>query len=331
MLIRKAGDIRSSEITPYRVYLNRRHFIGRTAKAAAAVAIVPGLLGGCEAPGRTEARPTDAGDTVPGPAQEHDWTSVRSERDEELTPWEDVTGYNNFYEFGTGKEDPARNAHTLIARPWSVEVEGEVARPGTYDVEDLLASVAIEERVYRLRCVEAWSMVIPWIGIPLAEVIRRLEPTARAAYVEFTTLYSPEQMPGQRRRALEWPYVEGLRMDEAMHPLTLLATGVYGRDLPNQNGAPMRLVVPWKYGFKSVKSIARIRFTETMPRNSWALSAPSEYGFYANVNPDVDHPRWSQARERRLGEFRRRPTLMFNGYGDQVAHLYAGMDLARWF
>ena len=335
MLIRRPDDVRSSEITPYRVYMNRRHFIGRSAKAAAAAALVPGLLSACDEPQRMEARP------VPEPGvgsagltsipQERDWESVRSELDESLTPYSDVTGYNNFYEFGTGKEDPARYAHTLVTRPWTVEVDGEVARPAVYDLDDLLAPHTEEDRIYRLRCVEAWSMVIPWTGIPLADLIRRLEPTSKARFVEFTTLKDPEQMPGQRRRVLDWPYVEGLRLDEALNPLTLLATGVYGADLPNQNGAPLRLVVPWKYGFKSIKSIVKIRFTEEMPATSWAVSAPREYGFYANVNPEVDHPRWSQARERRLGEFRRRPTLPFNGYGEQVADLYAGLDLRRWF
>ncbi len=336
MLIRKLDDIRPSEITPYRVYMNRRHFIGRSAKAAAAAALVPGLLSACDEPQRMEARPAPAGGdgSASGSAsipQERDWTGVRSELDESLTPYDDVTGYNNFYEFGTGKEDPARNAHTLVTRPWTVAVEGEVARPAEYDLDDLLAPHTAEDRIYRLRCVEAWSMVIPWTGIPLADVIRRLEPTSKAKYVEFTTLLDREQMPGQRRRVLDWPYVEGLRMDEALNPLTLLATGVYGSDLPNQNGAPLRLVVPWKYGFKSIKSIVKIRFVKDMPATSWAVSAPREYGFYANVNPEVDHPRWSQGRERRLGEFRRRPTLMFNGYGEQVADMYAGLDLARWF
>jgi sulfoxide reductase catalytic subunit YedY len=335
MLIRRPDDIRSSEITPYRVYMNRRHFVGRSAKAAAAAALLPGLLSACDEPQRLESRPApeDGGSatSLGGAPQETDWDAVRSELDEALTPYADVTGYNNFYEFGTGKEDPARNAHTLVTRPWAVVVEGEVERPGVYDLDDLLAPHTAEDRVYRLRCVEAWSMVIPWTGIPLADVIRRLEPTSKARFVEFTTLLDPEQMPGQRRRVLDWPYVEGLRMDEAMHPLTLLATGVYGRDLPNQNGAPLRLVVPWKYGFKSIKSIVRIRFVEDMPATSWAVAAPREYGFYANVNPEVDHPRWSQARERRLGEFRRRATLPFNGYGEQVAGLYAGLDLSRWY
>ncbi|MGD8497184.1 MAG: protein-methionine-sulfoxide reductase catalytic subunit MsrP, partial [Gemmatimonadales bacterium] len=249
----------------------------------------------------------------------------------DLTPYEDVTTYNNFYEFGTGKEDPARNAHSLRPRPWSVAIEGEVAKPAVYDLDDILGPVDVEDRVYRLRCVEAWSMVIPWRGFPLADLIERVEPTSNAKYVEFHTLLDPEQMPGQRRRVLDWPYVEGLRMDEAMHPLTLIATGLYGRDLPNQNGAPLRLVVPWKYGFKSIKSIVKIVFRETQPVNTWQASAPHEYGFYANVNPEVDHPRWSQARERRIGEFRKRPTLPFNGYAEQVASLYAGMDLRKNF
>ena len=335
MLIRRPDDFRSSEITPYRVYMNRRHFIGRSAKAAAAAALVPGLLAACDEPQRMEARPApEPGVRSAGGrsiSQEKQWESVRSELDESLTAYADVTGYNNFYEFGTGKEDPARNAHTLVTRPWTVKVGGEVARPAVYDLDDLLAPHTAEDRVYRLRCVEAWSMVIPWTGIPLADVIRRLEPTSKARFVEFTTLKDPEQMPGQRRRVLDWPYVEGLRLDEAMNPLTLLATGVYGSDLPNQNGAPLRLVVPWKYGFKSIKSIVRIDLVEEMPVSLWMAAAPREYGFYANVNPEVDHPRWSQARERRLGEFRRRPTLAFNGYGEQVADLYAGLDLRRWF
>jgi len=283
-----------------------------------------------------EARPApptgeEAGTGRRSMLQEKQWDAVRSELDEVLTSHADVTGYNNFYEFGTGKEDPARNAHALVTRPWTVAVEGEVAHPGAYDLDDLLRPHTVEDRVYRLRCVEAWSMVIPWRGIPLAQIIRRLEPTSKARFVEFTTLMDPEQMPGQRRRVLEWPYVEGLRMDEAMHPLSFLATGVYGQDLPNQNGAPLRLVVPWKYGFKSIKSIVKIRFVGAMPATSWAASAPREYGFYANVNPEVDHPRWSQARERRLGEFRRRPTLMFNGYAEQVAAMYVGLDLRRWY
>jgi sulfoxide reductase catalytic subunit YedY len=327
MLIRRADAIRSSEITPYRVYLNRRHFIGRSAKLAAAAALTPSLLAACDEVGTRRAAAAAERD---GP-QEQDWSGVRSERDEPLTPYADVTTYNNFYEFGTGKDDPAENAHSLRPRPWSVAVEGHVENPAVYDLDDFLAPHAVEDRVYRLRCVEAWSMVIPWRGFPLADLVRRVGPTSKTKFVEFSTLYDPEQMPGQRRRVLEWPYVEGLRLDEAMHPLSFLAAGVYGRDLPNQNGAPLRLVVPWKYGFKSIKSIVRIRFVEEMPATSWAAATPDEYGFYANVNPDVDHPRWSQARERRLGEFRKRPTLMFNGYAEDVGHLYAGLDLRRWY
>lgn len=301
MLIRRPSDIASSEITPESVYLDRRSFIGAAAGMVA--------LAACN---RDE-----------GAAQ------IVENAQDELTPWEAVTTYNNFYEFGTGKEDPSRNAHTLQPRPWSVAVEGHVAKPAVYDLEDFIAPHTLEDRVYRLRCVEAWSMVIPWRGFPLRDLIARVEPTSRAKYVEFTTLHAPERMPGQRVPILDWPYVEGLRLDEAMHPLTLMVTGLYGRDLPNQNGAPLRLMVPWKYGFKSIKSIVRMRFVEEQPTSSWMAANPREYGFYANVNPDVDHPRWSQARERRIGELRRRETLMFNGYGDQVASLYSGLDLQR--
>jgi sulfoxide reductase catalytic subunit YedY len=251
--------------------------------------------------------------------------------DEEKTPYQHVTEYNNFYEFGTDKYSPAREAQSLTTRPWSVTVEGEVAKPGTYTLEDMLKPHALEERIYRLRCVERWSMVIPWVGFPLGDLIKRFEPTSNAKYVEFTTLHRPEEMPGQKRKVLDWPYVEGLRMDEAMHPLTIMAIGLYGEVLPNQNGAPMRLVVPWKYGFKSIKSIVKIRFTEQQPVSAWTQTAPHEYGFYANVNPNVDHPRWSQARERRLGEFLKRKTLLFNGYADEVANLYAGMDLSKYY
>ncbi|MGI9431597.1 MAG: protein-methionine-sulfoxide reductase catalytic subunit MsrP, partial [Myxococcota bacterium] len=251
--------------------------------------------------------------------------------DEEATPFEDATRYNNFYEFGTGKEDPAQNAKNFQPKPWSVRVAGDIAKPGDVPLEALLAPHTPEERIYRLRCVEAWSMVIPWTGIPLAAVLRSLDPGSRAKYVSFETLHDPERMPGQRRSVLDWPYREGLRIDEAMHPLTLLVTGMYGRELPNQNGAPLRLMVPWKYGFKSIKSIVKLELTENEPRTSWNYSAPNEYGFYANVNPDVDHPRWSQKRERRIGEFRKRPTLPFNGYAEQVAGLYAGMDLKKLF
>lgn len=254
---------------------------------------------------------------------------------EKPTPYRDVTGYNNFYEFGTEKSDPARNAHTLRVRPWTVSVEGEVAKPRVFDLDDLLRMAPLEERVYRLRCVEGWSMVIPWIGFPLSELIRRVEPTGNAKFLEFTTLADRRQMPGLSSRVLDWPYVEGLRIDEASHPLTLLTLGLYGEVLPRQNGAPVRIVVPWKYGFKSPKSIVRIRFVEKQPVTSWERSAPQEYGFQSNVNPDVDHPRWSQATERRIGEDgflqRKRKTLMFNGYAEQVASLYAGMDLRRHY
>jgi sulfoxide reductase catalytic subunit YedY len=251
--------------------------------------------------------------------------------DEKVNSYKDITTYNNFYEFGLDKGDPARYAGSLRPRPWSVVVEGQCAKPGNYNIEDIMKWFPLEERIYRLRCVEAWSMVIPWIGFPLGDFIKRFEPTSKAKYVKFTTLVDFQQMPGQREPALKWPYVEGLRMDEAMHPLTILAVGLYGEVLPNQNGAPIRLVVPWKYGFKSIKSIVRVTFQENEPLNTWKQTRAEEYGFYANVNPDVDHPRWSQKSERRLGEFFRRKTLPFNGYADQVASLYAGMDLRKYY
>lgn len=254
---------------------------------------------------------------------------------EALTPFDAVSTYNNFYEFGLDKSDPAANAGSLRTEPWSVRVDGECARPGNYTLEDILKPHTLEDRIYRFRCVEAWSMVIPWQGFPLADMIRRFEPTSKARFVEFTTLRDPRQMPGQRTRSLHWPYVEGLRMDEAMHPLALMTVGVYGRSLPPQNGAPLRLIVPWKYGFKGIKSIVRIRFTETAPRTTWNIMAPEEYGFFANVNPAVDHPRWTQARERRLPatlfNANWRPTLLFNGYAREVAGLYRGQDLRRYF
>jgi sulfoxide reductase catalytic subunit YedY len=251
--------------------------------------------------------------------------------DEKLNSYKDITTYNNFYEFGLDKADPGKYASTLRPRPWSVVVEGQCGKPGTYNIEDIMKWAPLEERIYRLRCVEAWSIVVPWIGYPLSEFIKRFEPTSKAKYVQFKTLVDPRQMPGQSEPALRWPYSEGLRMDEAMHPLTLLGLGLYGEVLPNQNGAPIRLVIPWKYGFKSIKSIVRVSFTENEPLNTWKQQQASEYGFYANVNPQVDHPRWSQGSERRLGEFFRRKTLMFNGYGDQVASLYAGMDLRKFY
>jgi sulfoxide reductase catalytic subunit YedY len=305
MLIARRPDIPAAEITDETVYATRREFL---AAAGFGLAAVGGLL--------------------PMPRL---GLGGRARDDDKLTPWEDVTGYNNFYEFGTDKEDPARNATAFRSRPWKVEIAGEVAKPAVYDLDDLLKGLTAEERVYRHRCVETWSMVIPWTGIPLGTLIDRLEPTSRAKYVEFTTLLDPRQMPGQQRAILDWPYTEALRLDEARHPLTLLVTGLYGKPLPNQNGAPLRLVVPWKYGFKGGKSLVRIRFVETRPRTTWNIAAPNEYGFYANVNPDVDHPRWSQARERRVGEFFKRKTLPFNGYADQVASLYTGMDLRKHF
>ena len=252
--------------------------------------------------------------------------------DQQPNTWSDVTTYNNYYEFGTGKEDPARNARDFSPRPWTVTIDGECDKPGNYNYEDLVSPHALEERIYRLRCVEAWSMVVPWVGIPLASVIKQFEPNSNAKYVRFKTLHDPSRMPGQRRRVLDWPYEEGLTIEEAMHPLTLMAVGLYGRELPNQNGAPLRLVVPWKYGFKSIKAIAGISFTRKRPRSSWEQAIPSEYGFYANVNPEVSHPRWSQARERAIGAgvfASKKPTLMFNGYADQVASLYAGLDLRK--
>jgi sulfoxide reductase catalytic subunit YedY len=250
---------------------------------------------------------------------------------EEQTPYDDVTSYNNFYEFGTGKDDPESNAGSLKTRPWKVLVDGEVNKPRTFGIEELLKLAPLEERIYRLRCVEAWSMVVPWVGYPLSALIKKMQPTGNAKYVEFTTLHDPKQMPGQKSAVLEWPYTEGLRMDEAMHPLALLTLGLYGEALPNQNGAPVRIVIPWKYGFKSAKSIVRIRFTEKQPKTAWNVAAAREYGFYSNVNPDVDHPRWSQAKERRIGDFFKRKTMPFNGYADQVAGLYTGMDLAKYF
>ena len=311
MIIRTPADIRSSEITEERLYLSRRAFLG-TAGALGLVAATGGASSLLACTPRDDA-------ATPGGAPD------------ELTPYEDITSYNNFYEFGTGKEDPKANAQGFVTRPWSIAVEGRVKKPGTYALEDFLKPHRMEDRVYRLRCVEAWSMVIPWRGVPLRDIVARVEPEPGAKFVEFETLHDPTRMPGQRRPIIPWPYREGLRLDEATHPLTLMATGLYGRDLPPQNGAPLRLVVPWKYGFKSIKSIVRMRFVERQPVNSWQRIAPDEYGFYANVNPAVDHPRWSQAKERRIGELRRRETLPFNGYADQVASLYRGMDLRRHF
>ncbi|HYE44543.1 MAG TPA: protein-methionine-sulfoxide reductase catalytic subunit MsrP [Caulobacter sp.] len=309
MLIRRASDLTENDVTPEPIYRRRREFM--TGLGAA------GLLAACSAPEEAAAAPLKA-------------AASRYSTNEAKTPFKDVTTYNNFYEFGVDKDDPARNAGRLKTRPWTVKVDGHCARPGTYNLEDVLKGHALQERIYRLRCVEGWSMVIPWIGIPLADILRRYQPTAKARYVAFETLHRPSEMPGQRRAVLQWPYREGLRLDEALHPLTLMAVGLYGQTLLNQNGAPLRLVVPWKYGFKSIKSVVRISFTDTQPRTAWQVSAPQEYGFYSNVNPAVDHPRWSQASERRIGEFLRRKTLMFNGY-DSVAPLYRGMDLKKFY
>lgn len=317
MLIKKPEDCGSHEITDERHFLERRAII-RGMSLGAAAAMVPGaesIAATDEADGGFQVPPVDA----------------------PLTPENIVTGFNNFYEFGTDKGDPARYAQRLTTSPWRVKVSGEAEVTGEFDYDDLIRGFDVEERVYRFRCVEAWSMVVPWAGIPLRQILARLKPTSQAKYVEFTTLYRPDEMPGQKAffSSIDWPYVEGLRMDEAAHPLTLMATGVYGKDLPRQNGAPWRLIVPWKYGFKSIKSIVGIRFTRRQPNNTWKLIAPGEYGFYANVNPAVAHPRWSQARERRLPstllDQNWVPTLPFNGYAEQVASLYDGMDLARHF
>ncbi len=318
MLIKKQPDIPASEITDEKLYLGRRAFI-RSALMATAATAVGGLA--AAQPGSGQQRPPKLEGVRKGPFG----TS------ETQTPYESITTYNNFYEFGTDKFSPSALAGSLKTHPWTVKVDGEVNQPGDYQLEDLIKPYALEERVYRMRCVEGWSMVIPWVGFPLGDLIKRADPTSRAAFVEFTTLYDPRQMPGQRTFVLKWPYVEGLRLDEAMHPLTILAVGLYGVALPNQDGAPLRLVVPWKYGFKGIKSIVRIRLVDRQPMNTWQLSNPHEYGFYSNVNPEVDHPRWSQATERRIGEFFKRKTVMFNGYGDQVASLYTGMDLRKNF
>jgi sulfoxide reductase catalytic subunit YedY len=318
--------IASSEITPREIFEQRRALI----RAAAA-----GAFGAALAPWFVRSAFAETQSPNPGAARLAAKTNAQFVTMETLTSYKDVTSYNNFYEFGTDKADPARRASTLITRPWSLAVEGLVKKPKVYDLDELLKLAPLEERIYRMRCVEGWSMVIPWIGISLSELIRRVEPSGSAKYVEFTSLADKKQMPGLSSSVLDWPYVEGLRLDEAMHPLTLLTFGLYGEVLPKQNGAPVRLVVPWKYGFKSIKSIVRIRFTESEPKTSWNVSAPREYGFYSNVNPDVDHPRWSQASEIRIGEgglFKpKRKTLPFNGYAEQVASLYAGMDLRKFF
>lgn len=316
--IRKASQVASSEITAPEVFAQRRTFLKAAAVAAGTTAL----------PAQALVAPKGDKPAIPN-LKETPWGQGL-----QLTKYADVSGYNNFYEFGTGKSDPAKHAHTLKTRPWTIKVDGECEAPGEIGIEDILSKIDQEERVYRFRCVEAWAMVVPWAGFSLSELLKRFKPTSRARYVYFETLQDPKQMPGQNRAVLDWPYREGLRIDEAMHPLSMLVTGVYGKELPNQNGAPLRLMVPWKYGFKNIKSIVRIRFSEDLPETTWWAAAPNEYGFYANVNPNVDHPRWSQASHRVIGEglfSRKHPTLMFNGYADEVADLYRGMDLARFF
>ncbi|HTS35081.1 MAG TPA: protein-methionine-sulfoxide reductase catalytic subunit MsrP [Candidatus Solibacter sp.] len=319
MLIKKAPDIRSSEITPRNLYLNRRKFLAEAGFAGAALAAGIGL--------RRFVSPSTvalAGTKIDGIRKSSFSTT------ETITPYNDVTHYNNYYEFSTDKDGPAKLAQNFRTRPWKVKIDGQVQKKQELDIDTILKMAPPEERIYRHRCVEGWSIVVPWVGFSLSELIKRVNPTSKAKFVEFTTILDMRQMPGQQTQVLEWPYVEGLRMDEAMHPLALLCFGMYGEQLPNQDGAPLRIVIPWKYGFKSAKAIVKISFTERQPLNSWNINSPQEYGFYSNVNPNVDHPRWSQAKERRLGEFYKRPTLMFNGY-DQVASLYSGMDLKKNF
>jgi len=320
MLIKKSPDIPSSEITPKETYLNRRKFMAGAAIAGAAV-VFGKYVGNLGEPGETVHAATKL--NVSGKSQ--------FSTSEKPTPLKDITNYNNFYEFSTDKYEPAKLSQSLQTRPWTVEVSGEVKQKKSFDIDSLLSKFPQEERIYRHRCVEGWSMVIPWVGFSLAEFLKQVDPNGKAKYVKFTTKYDPKQMPGQRYGVLEWPYVEGLRIDEAMNPLAILATGIYGDELPKQDGAPIRLVVPWKYGFKSIKSIVKIELVTSQPQTTWNAAAPNEYGFYSNVNPNVDHPRWSQKKERRIGEFLKRDTLMFNGYGDQVASLYTGMDLKKNF
>lgn len=315
MLIKKAQDILSSEITDHAVYLERRKFMTSSIGLTAAATLLP-LKSSVAGYG---GKPLDFS------------KNTKFDTAEEKTSFDKITNYNNYYEFGTDKYSPAKNAQALTTDPWSLQIEGEVEKAGTLHFEDILKKHTLEERIYRLRCVERWSMVIPWIGFPLADLIKQAKPTSKAKYIKFETLERPSEMSGQRRGVLPWPYVEGLRMDEAMNPLTLMAVGLYGEMMPKQNGAPLRLVVPWKYGFKSIKSIVKMTFTDKEPVSSWTQVAPSEYGFYSNVNPEVSHPRWSQKKERRIGDFLKRKTLPFNGYADQVASLYTGMDLKKHF
>jgi methionine sulfoxide reductase catalytic subunit len=328
MLLKRNPDIPASDITDERFYVRRREFIRLAGGVVMAAAAAPLLACSDE--------PVSAVSTADGMfgAPNLPLTGYKEKAvtvDEKLNTFEEISGYNNFYEFGTSKDDPKRYSGSLKTSPWTIKIDGLCNKPADYHIDDLIKPADLEERIYRLRCVEAWSMVIPWIGVPLSKIIDRAEPTAKATFVQFTTVLRPSQMPGQSTSVLEWPYVEGLRMDEARHPLTILAAGLYGKTLLTQNGAPVRLVVPWKYGFKSIKSIVRIRFVDKQPETSWSLSNPQEYGFYSNVNPQVDHPRWTQARERRIGTFLPRQTMMFNGYGDQVASMYAGMDLRRYY
>ncbi|MGE8480921.1 MAG: protein-methionine-sulfoxide reductase catalytic subunit MsrP [Pseudomonas shirazensis] len=331
--IARPSDCKASEITPEGIYLSRRTMLGASL-AGAAVAALPGVALGAEPSRYADVEPGAAPGWFKDKLGATRWGAVMVEN-EAITPFKDATHYNNFYEFGTDKGDPAANAGSLKTEPWSLVVDGEVAKPGRYALEDFVKPYQLEERIYRLRCVEAWSMVIPWLGFSLAQVLKQVEPTSKARYLRFETLQDPKIMPGQRSSfaLIDWPYVEGLRLDEAMNPLAILAVGMYGRELPNQNGAPLRLIVPWKYGFKSIKSIVRISLVAEQPQTTWERLAPTEYGFYANVNPTVDHPRWTQARERRLpsGLFSPnvRDTLMFNGYGDEVASLYSDLDLRK--
>ncbi|MDH4219231.1 MAG: protein-methionine-sulfoxide reductase catalytic subunit MsrP [Candidatus Aminicenantes bacterium] len=316
MLVKKAPDIKSSEITPKKLYMDRRKFIVSSAAVAGMGLIKPDSLFSLQEQQETKLKISKKGEYTVA---------------EKLTSYEEATGYTNYYEFSTSKREPTKLAKDFKTRPWTVSIEGEVKEPLKFDIDEIINMFPLEERIYRWRCVEAWGMIIPWIGFPLAGFIKKCEPTSKAKFVEFTTIYDPDQMPGQKTKALDWPYTEGLRMDEAMHPLTLLGVGMYGEILPNQNGAPLRMVIPWKYGFKSGKSIVRIRFLEKMPKTTWNKQRPEEYGFYANVNPNVNHPRWTQKTERRIGESGRRKTLMFNGYEEEVGSLYSSMDLKKHY
>ncbi len=314
--IRKNSDLKDCNVTDSEIYQQRRRFIHSSFNF-----LVYGTL-------------INYGLVLNLSHASFDFSDVKKSNystRESLTAYDSITSYNNFYELGSGKKDPKLNAHLLQTEPWTISVEGECNKPGTYNLEDIIKASLLEERIYRLRCVEAWSMVIPWVGIELGKVIKQFKPTSKAKFVEFESIYDPDNLPGQKRKVLSWPYTEGLRMDEAMHPLTILSVGLYGKELLNQNGAPLRLVVPWKYGFKSIKSIVKIRFTTTQPASAWNVAAPHEYGFYSNVNSDVDHPRWSQKKERRIGTFLKRQTQPFNGYAEEVAYLYKGMDLKKNF